>query len=79
MEEAGQTALEVAKEEDATPKAQRPQAEVEPGFPHGSPGLMCRGVELFHMGTWCNQAASRAPVTGMIANGSAEERRRLLP
>ena len=59
LEEARKAALEVAKEEDATPETRSKNEE------------QVDSARTF-VGVWGNTASSRAPVTGMISIGYSE-------
>ncbi len=60
MEEARQTALEVAQEEDAKAKESSEDAEE----------VVLR--DKSHVGVWGNLVSLRAPVMGMISEGFAD-------
>jgi len=55
--------MEVAQEEDAQKKE---------GGKGGQVIASAIGHRTLNKGAWCNTAASRAPVMGMIANGSSD-------
>ena len=74
MEKAREAALEVAQEEDAPAKARPEDAQAigRAAVPRVRNRLLRAGAPERRTGVWGNTVSSRAPVTGVIANGFAD-------